>query len=119
MTKGRTACRIELSAEDRAYLEQQVRRWKVSRALSERAQIVLLSASGLENKQIARKTGPRRHPPALLCPRLPSQLLCIHQSGYDNPCRHLLLLYLNCTSESHPCGFGNPLRVRIYEGWYK
>jgi putative transposase len=61
MTQGRRASRIELSAEDRAYLEQQVRRRKVSRALSERAQIVLLSASGLENKRIARKMGVGAH----------------------------------------------------------
>jgi hypothetical protein len=38
--KGRPIAAFELSAEERAYLERQVRRYRVTRSLSERCRII-------------------------------------------------------------------------------
>ncbi len=54
---GRQAAPVELSAEERDYLRRQVRRQRVGRAFSERCEIVLLCADGLNNRQISARTG--------------------------------------------------------------
>ena len=57
---SRTALRIELSAETRRELEGLARRRRTSQGLARRAQIVLLAAEGLLNKEIVKrlKTNP-------------------------------------------------------------
>jgi transposase len=51
---------VTLSAEERAYLERLFRRRKVARGDSQRAEIVLLAADGLNNCRIAAKVGTTR-----------------------------------------------------------
>jgi len=46
-----------LSAEERAYLERQVRRQRIARSLSERCRIVLRCADGLASKAVAAELG--------------------------------------------------------------
>jgi hypothetical protein len=43
-TKGRPIAPLELSAEERTYLERQVRRHRVARSLSDRCRIILRCA---------------------------------------------------------------------------
>lgn len=52
---SRTAVRIELSADTRRELEELVRRRRTSQGLARRAQIVLLAAEGLQNKEIVQR----------------------------------------------------------------
>ena len=59
--KGRPTARLELSAEERAYLEQQVRRHRVGRSLSERCRIILRCADGLPSKSVAAELGLHEH----------------------------------------------------------
>ncbi len=49
---GRVADEVVLSDEERAFLEAQVRRHKAARSLSDRCQMVLLCAEGLQSKEI-------------------------------------------------------------------
>src|ERR1041384_8367532 len=55
--KGRPIARLELSAEERDYLERQVRRHRVARSLSERCRIILRCADGLPSKSVATELG--------------------------------------------------------------
>jgi hypothetical protein len=48
--KGRPIALLKLSAEERAYLQRQVRRHRVARSLSERCRIILRCADGLPSK---------------------------------------------------------------------
>jgi transposase len=55
--RGRPIADLVLSAEERAYLERQVRRHRVARSLSERCRIVLKCAEGLPGKLVAAELG--------------------------------------------------------------
>src|SRR5499433_2748184 len=59
--KGRPIARLELSAEERAYLERQARRHRVARSLSERCRIILRCAEGLPSKSVATELGLHEH----------------------------------------------------------
>jgi transposase-like protein len=59
--KGRPITPLELSGEERAYLERQVRRHRVARSLSERCRIILRCADGLPSKSIAAELGLHEH----------------------------------------------------------
>ena len=59
--KGRPIAAFELSAEERAYLERQVRRYRVARSLSERCRIILRCADGLPSKLVAAELGLHEH----------------------------------------------------------
>ena len=59
--KGRPIAPLELSAEERAYLERQVRRHRVARSLSERCCIILRCADGLPSKSVAAELGLHEH----------------------------------------------------------
>jgi DNA-binding CsgD family transcriptional regulator len=48
---------VILTAEERSYLERQIRRHRVARSLSERCRIVLRCAEGLQSKQVASELG--------------------------------------------------------------
>ncbi len=61
VTRGRPVEALILSAEERAYLERQVRRHRVTRSLSERCRIVLRCADGLRSKQVAAELGVSEH----------------------------------------------------------
>jgi len=52
---------IELSEEERCFLEAQIRRRKVSRALAERSSIILACAEGKQHKEIAQEIGVTAH----------------------------------------------------------
>jgi len=54
---GRPMAEVALTSDERSYLERQVRRQNVGRALSERCRIVLLCAEGLQNKVISGELG--------------------------------------------------------------
>ena len=58
---GRQAVSIELCAEERNYLTRQVRRQRIGRAFSERCEIILLCADGLNNRQVAARLGVHEH----------------------------------------------------------
>ena len=59
--RGRPMATLVLSAEERGYLERQVRRRSVARSLSERCRIVLRCADGLQNKVVAAELGVDEH----------------------------------------------------------
>src|SRR5499426_3656843 len=59
--KGRPIAPLELSAEERTYLERQVRRHRVARSLSERCRIILRCADGLPSKSVAAELGLHEH----------------------------------------------------------
>ena len=59
--RGRPMAALVLSAEERGYLERQVRRRSVARSLSERCRIVLRCADGLQNKVVAAELGVDEH----------------------------------------------------------
>ena len=50
---GRIAGMVELSEDERRFLEGQVRRQKAPRSLSDRCQMILLCAEGLPSKEVA------------------------------------------------------------------
>lgn len=52
---------MALSADERAYLERQVRRHRVARSLSERCRMILLCADGLTSKAVAETLGVHEH----------------------------------------------------------
>ena len=60
-SKGRPIAPLELSAEERSYLERQVRRHRVARSLSERCRIILRCAGGLPSKSVAAELGVHEH----------------------------------------------------------
>ncbi len=47
---GRPVAALVLSAEERAYLERQVRRHRIARSMAERCRIILRCAEGVPNK---------------------------------------------------------------------
>src|SRR5262245_8100307 len=59
--KGRPIAPLALNAEERSYLERQVRRHRVARSLSERCRIILRCAHGLPSKSIAAELGVHEH----------------------------------------------------------
>lgn len=58
---GRPVVALELSAEERSYLERQVRRHRVARSLSERCRMILRCADGLRSKAVAAELGVHEH----------------------------------------------------------
>ncbi len=54
---GRAADAIVLSARERAFLEAQGRRHKTARSLSDRCQMILLCAEGLQSKEVGERLG--------------------------------------------------------------
>lgn len=58
---GRVADEVVLSAEERAFLETQVRRHKAARSLSDRCRMILLCAQGLQSKEVAARLGLHEH----------------------------------------------------------
>jgi transposase len=61
MGRGRPVEALILTTEERAYLERQVRRHRVTRSLSERCRIVLGCANGLQSKQVAAELDVSEH----------------------------------------------------------
>ena len=59
--RGRPIAPLVLSAEERAYLERQVRRHRVARSLSERCRVILQCADGLASKDVATELGHHEH----------------------------------------------------------
>src|ERR1700745_2097225 len=59
--RGRPIAPLVLSAQERAYLERQVRRHRVARSLSERCRVILRCADGLSSKEVAAKLGLHEH----------------------------------------------------------
>src|SRR4029450_6216341 len=59
--KGRPIAPLALRAEERTYLERQVRRHRVARSLSERCRIILRCADGLPSKSVAAELGLHEH----------------------------------------------------------
>src|SRR5262249_10033107 len=59
--KGRPVARLVLSAEERTYLERQVRRHRVARSLSERCRAILRCADGSPSKSVAAELGIHEH----------------------------------------------------------
>ena len=55
--EGRPIAPLVLSAEERAYLERQVRRHRVARSLSERCRGILRCADGLASRDVAAELG--------------------------------------------------------------
>ena len=58
---GRVADEIVLNAEERAFLEAQVRRHKAARSLSDRCRMILLCAEGLQSKEVGAQLGVHEH----------------------------------------------------------
>jgi transposase len=58
---GRPVEPTVLGADERAYLERQVRRHRVSRSLAERYRIMLRCADGLPSKMVAPELGVHEH----------------------------------------------------------
>ncbi len=58
---GRPVAALVLSAEERSYLERQVRRHRVARSLSERCRLILRCAEGLSSKAVAAELGVHEH----------------------------------------------------------
>jgi DNA-binding NarL/FixJ family response regulator len=59
--RGRPIAPLVLSAQERTYLERQVRRRRVARSLSERCRAILRCADGLPNKPVATELGLHEH----------------------------------------------------------
>jgi transposase-like protein len=59
--RGRPIGPSVLSAQERAYLERQVRRHRVARSLSERCRVILRCADGLASKDVAAELGLHEH----------------------------------------------------------
>jgi transposase len=58
---GRPTEPLALEPEEREYLEQQVRRRRVTRSMSERCRIVLRCADGLQSKIVVAELGVHEH----------------------------------------------------------
>src|SRR6476659_4138724 len=61
VARGRPIAPLVLSAQERAYLERQVRRHRVARSLSERCRAILRCADGLPSKSVAAELGIHEH----------------------------------------------------------
>ena len=63
MTKrlGRPAAPLNLSVEERAYLERQVRRHRAARSFSDRCRMILRCADGLSSKGVGAELGVHEH----------------------------------------------------------
>src|SRR5262249_14834895 len=59
--RGRPIKPLVLNAQERAYLERQVRRHRVARSLSERCRVILRCADGLASKDVAAELGLHEH----------------------------------------------------------
>jgi len=59
--RGRPIAPLVLSAQERVYLERQVRRHRVARSLSERCRVILRCADGLPSKSAAAELGIHEH----------------------------------------------------------
>ena len=59
--RGRPIEPLVLSAQERTYLERQVRRHRVARSLSERCRAILRCADGLPSKSVAVELGLHEH----------------------------------------------------------
>jgi transposase len=59
--RGRPIAQLVLSAQERAYLERQVRRHRIARSLSERCRVILRCADGLASKDVAAELGLHEH----------------------------------------------------------
>ena len=59
--RGRPIKPLVLSAQERAYLERQVRRRRVARSLSERCRVILRCADGVASKDVAAELGLHEH----------------------------------------------------------
>jgi DNA-binding NarL/FixJ family response regulator len=59
--RGRPIAPLVPSAEERAYLERQVRRHRVAPSLSERCRVILRCADGLASKAVAAELGHHEH----------------------------------------------------------
>ena len=59
--RGRPIERLVLSAQERSYLERQVRRHRVARSLSERCRVILRCSDGLPSKSVAAELGVHEH----------------------------------------------------------
>ncbi len=59
--RGRASVAIELSDEERSFLEAQLRKHKAERSLSDRCRIVLRCADGLTSKEVAAELGHAEH----------------------------------------------------------
>lgn len=59
--KGRPIEPLVVTADERVYLERQVRRHRVTRSLSERCRIILRCADGLQSKVVAAELGVHEH----------------------------------------------------------
>ena len=58
---GRPIAPLVLSADERAYLERQIRRRHVARSLSERCRVILRCADGVPSKSVAIEPGVHEH----------------------------------------------------------
>jgi transposase len=58
---GRPTAPLVLEAEEREYLERQVRRRRVARSMSERFRIILRCADGIQSKVVAAELGVHEH----------------------------------------------------------
>jgi putative transposase len=58
---GRLADAVLLSADERSFLEAQVRRHKAARSLSDRCRMILLCAEGLQSKEVGAQLGVHEH----------------------------------------------------------
>src|SRR5215204_346436 len=59
--RGRPIAPLVLNAQERSYLERQVRRHRVARSLSERCRVILRCADGLSSKSVAAELGLHEH----------------------------------------------------------
>jgi transposase len=59
--RGRPGIVLSLSADERSYLEQQVRRHRTPRSLSDRCRIILRCADGLTSKELSAELGFHEH----------------------------------------------------------
>ena len=60
-TRGRPIPPLSLSAEERAYLERQVRRHRAPRSFSDRCRIILRCSDGLSSKEVGAELGLHEH----------------------------------------------------------
>ena len=58
---GRPTAPLVLNAEEREYLERQVRRRRIARSMSERCRTILRCADGLPSKVVATELGVHEH----------------------------------------------------------
>ena len=61
IARGRPIAPLVLSAQERVYLERQVRRHRVARSLSERCRVILRCADGIPSKSVAATLGVHEH----------------------------------------------------------